>query len=88
MHFAWSWSAALGANVDRYSFIAVDLHHLLLAGLSRRSASNHAPTKQRHSHLSLCRGRCVVRGSPPKRRRPTSSEVHGERLTMRRGKPA
>ena len=26
-------SARLGADVDRYSFIAVDLHHLLLAGL-------------------------------------------------------
>jgi len=25
--------ARLGADVDRYSFIAVDLHHLLLAGL-------------------------------------------------------
>jgi len=25
--------ARLGTNVDRYSFIAVDLHHLLLAGL-------------------------------------------------------
>ena len=25
--------ARLGANVDRYSFIATDLHHLLLAGL-------------------------------------------------------
>ena len=25
--------ARLGANVDRYSLIAVDLHHLLLAGL-------------------------------------------------------
>jgi len=25
--------ARLGANVDRYSFIAVDLHHLLHAGL-------------------------------------------------------
>jgi hypothetical protein len=26
-------AARLGADVDRYSFIAVDLHHLLLAGL-------------------------------------------------------
>ncbi len=25
--------ARLGADVDRYSFIVVDLHHLLLAGL-------------------------------------------------------
>ena len=26
-------NARLGADVDRYSFIAVDFHHLLLAGL-------------------------------------------------------
>jgi hypothetical protein len=29
--------ARLGANVVRYSFIAMDLHHLLLAGLYRRT---------------------------------------------------
>jgi hypothetical protein len=31
--------ARLGADVGRYSFIAVDLHHLLLAGLPALSAS-------------------------------------------------
>ena len=31
--FFASAAARLGANVDRYSFIVVDLHHLLLAGL-------------------------------------------------------
>ena len=30
-------NARLGADVDRYSFIAVDLHHLLFAGLDRRT---------------------------------------------------
>ena len=30
--------ARLGADVDRYSFIAVDFHHLLLAGLPAHSA--------------------------------------------------
>jgi hypothetical protein len=30
--------ARLGAGVDRYSFTAVDLHHLLLAGLPALSA--------------------------------------------------
>ncbi len=30
-------SARLGANADCYSFIAVDLHHLLFAGFYRRS---------------------------------------------------
>jgi hypothetical protein len=32
-------NARLGADVGRYSFIAVDLHHLLLAGLPAHSAS-------------------------------------------------
>jgi hypothetical protein len=30
-------NARVGADVDRYSFIAVDLHHLLLAGLPARA---------------------------------------------------
>ena len=29
--------ARLGADADRYSFIVVDLHHLLLAGFYRRT---------------------------------------------------
>jgi hypothetical protein len=32
-----SADARLGADVDRYSFIVVDLHHLLLAGLPAHS---------------------------------------------------
>ena len=32
-HTLASMHARLGADVDRYSFIAVDFHHLLLAGL-------------------------------------------------------
>ena len=44
-------AARLGANADRYSFIAVDLHHLLHAGLSgaprRRSRSSAAPVPRR-----------------------------------------
>ena len=35
-------NARLGADVDRYSFIVVDLHHLLLAGLPAHSVSRHA----------------------------------------------
>jgi hypothetical protein len=31
--------ARLGADADRYSFIAVDLHHLLPAGFDRRTES-------------------------------------------------
>ena len=34
-----SADARLGADVDRYSFIVVDLHHLLLAGLPAHSAN-------------------------------------------------
>ncbi len=30
-------NARLGANADRYSFIAVDFHHLLFAGFYRRT---------------------------------------------------
>ncbi len=33
-------SARLGADVVRYSFIAVDLHHLLLAGLPAHLCKN------------------------------------------------
>jgi hypothetical protein len=32
-------SARLGADAGRYSFIVVDLHHLLLAGFDRRTKS-------------------------------------------------
>jgi len=32
--------ARLGADADRYSFIAVDLHHLLLAGLPAHPLKN------------------------------------------------
>jgi len=35
-------SARLGADVVRYSFIAVDLHHLLLAGLPAHPCENSA----------------------------------------------
>jgi len=35
-------NARLGADVDRYSFIVVDLHHLLLAGLPAHFESDHA----------------------------------------------
>src|SRR5215470_1492144 len=35
-------NARLGADVDRYTFIVVDLHHLLLAGLPAHFESSHA----------------------------------------------
>src|SRR5436190_8262971 len=34
-------NARLGVDVDRYSFIVVDLHHLLLAGLPAHFESSH-----------------------------------------------
>ncbi len=43
--------ARLGADVVCYSFIAVDLHHLLLAGLPAHSASN----PKRSFETSNCR---------------------------------
>ena len=57
-------NARLGADVDRYSFIVVDLHHLLLAGLPAHFESYHPS----HAVRSLCamsaealqrRGTCV-----------------------------
>jgi len=33
--------ARIGGDVDCYSFIAVDFHHILLAGFSRRSHSRY-----------------------------------------------
>ena len=38
-------NARLGADVDRYTFIVVDLHHLLLAGLPAHSESNNPCAK-------------------------------------------
>jgi len=39
--------ARLGADADRYSFIAVDLHHLLLAGLPAHLLKNCSRLGQR-----------------------------------------
>jgi hypothetical protein len=38
--------ARLGADVGRYSFIAVDLHHLLLAGLPAHPCENSPPLRK------------------------------------------
>jgi hypothetical protein len=37
--------------VDRYSFIVVDLHHLLLAGLPAHAKRNPGPTNHREPNL-------------------------------------
>jgi hypothetical protein len=41
-------NARLGADVDRYSFIVVDLHHLLLAGLPAHFESSEPTTESAH----------------------------------------
>ena len=50
-------SARLGADADRYSFIAVDLHHLLLAGLPAHDAvgmpiAEHPPHRSRRARFT------------------------------------
>ncbi|MGF6472729.1 hypothetical protein QFZ89_007980 [Paraburkholderia youngii] len=49
--------ARLGADVVRYSFIAVDLHHLLLAGLPAHPCENAGSTrssKKATLQIALC----------------------------------
>ena len=53
-------NARLGADVDRYSFIVVDLHHLLLAGLPAHFESSQA----HHAFRRLRRFPIVVQKSP------------------------
>ena len=50
--------ARLGADVVRYSFIAVDLHHLLLAGLPA------------HTHPTKCAISACEHHREPRRRKP------------------
>src|SRR5262249_10544279 len=58
-------NARLGADVDRYSFIVVDLHHLLLAGLPAHFES-HMPSQP-------VRSPALLRGESPKS--PRTGEV-------------
>ena len=61
-------NARLGADVDRYSFIVVDLHHLLLAGLPAHFESYHP------SHaVGLSASLLVSAG----RRKPVSNRITG-----------
>jgi|SRR6516165_53855 len=45
--------ARLGAYVGRYSFIAVDLHHLLLAGLPAHPCENVREPRKRRTVFSI-----------------------------------
>src|SRR5271155_1562270 len=44
--------ARLGAGVDRYSFIAVDFHHILLAGLPAHSLALRPAHSRRHLYVT------------------------------------
>ena len=44
--------ARLGADVDRYSFIEVDLHHKLLAGLPAHSLELRPAHSRRHLYVT------------------------------------
>ncbi len=46
------FDARLGADVVRYSFIVVDLHHLLLAGLPAHSVRGQQNPRRRFSRMS------------------------------------
>src|SRR5438067_9284518 len=50
--------ARLGADADRYSFIAVDLHHLLLAGLPARLLKNSKSHRRQFGVRCECNGEC------------------------------
>ena len=50
-------SARLGADVVRYSFIAVDLHHLLLAGLPAHSTFTFRYDGRRTALETICGGK-------------------------------
>jgi len=57
--------ARLGADADRYSFIAVDLHHLLLAGLPAQLLKNSSDSRQdRFAGVTrpLARSRSLILG--------------------------
>jgi hypothetical protein len=65
-HALASMHARLGADVDRYSFIAVDFHHLLLAGLPAHSPQS--CTAILRSHLAEIPG-CESINLPSRSRR-------------------
>src|SRR6202162_6744060 len=44
--------ARLGADVGRYSFIAVDFHHILLAGLPAHSLALRPAHSRRHLYVT------------------------------------
>src|SRR5438270_1358973 len=63
-------NARLGADVDRYSFIVVDLHHLLLAGLPAHFESYMPSQPVRLCGASAKRSSCLTfREEPLARRR-------------------
>jgi len=63
-------SARLGADVVRYSFIAVDSHHLLLAGLPAHPCENSFATLDRERTTRQNGDGCILSTSPRVRRPP------------------
>ena len=68
--------ARLGVDVVRYSFIVVDLHHLLLAGLPALSATGQSTKSLRSSPLRGGKSReALQRGSPVRELRYSTSSI-------------
>src|SRR5262249_8970678 len=81
-------NARLGADVDRYSFIVVDLHHLLLAGLPAHFESHHPS----HAFGSLWRvylgdAPWTERGPRGERQPPPRAENAANFFGRARGRP-
>jgi hypothetical protein len=80
-------NARLGVDVDRYTFIVVDLHHLLLAGLPAHFES-HMPShavRFSPSLLDAKRFRCHVRGLGTGGKSSFFGVMNGFRLKPTRG---
>jgi hypothetical protein len=61
-------SARLGADVDRCSFIAVDLHHLLFAGFDRRTIIQEFSTPEMKAAFLIPLASQLAHSSPSSRR--------------------
>ena len=69
-------NARLGADVDRYSFNVVDLHHLLLAGLPAHFESDHLS----HAVGSLRPRMGAADGLDFELRQPSLRRAHASRI--------
>ena len=65
--------ARIRGDVDRYSFIAVDFHHILLAGFSRRTHSRYRPLDCSVAQGDLCHEAPILPVTRPSRSSATRS---------------